>query len=71
VDVEMPGMNGFEFVSLTRADPVLGRVPAILVTSLSSRADRQRGMQAGAVAYITKDEFEQTLVLDTIAGLIG
>jgi two-component system chemotaxis sensor kinase CheA len=71
VDVEMPGMNGFEFVSLTRTDPVLGKVPAILVTSLSSRADRARGMQAGAVAYITKDEFEQTLFLDTIAGLIG
>lgn len=71
VDVEMPGMNGFDFVARTRADPALGDVPAILVTSRDSPGDRDRGAQAGAHAYIVKSEFNQTQLLHTIRELIG
>lgn len=59
VDVEMPKMNGFEFTALTRADAVLGKIPVILVTSLSSDAEKRRGTEAGAAAYIVKGEFDQ------------
>jgi len=71
VDVEMPGMDGFEFVERTRADPALREVPAILVTSRSSDADRKRGAAAGAHAYVVKGEFDQTLLLDSIRRLVG
>ncbi|TMA58666.1 MAG: response regulator [Deltaproteobacteria bacterium] len=54
VDVEMPGMDGFEFVARTRADPILREVPAILVTSRSSQEDRRRGTESGARDYIAK-----------------
>ena len=52
VDVEMPGMDGFEFVACTRGDPVLRAIPAILVTSRHSADDRRRGAEVGARAYI-------------------
>jgi two-component system chemotaxis sensor kinase CheA len=71
VDVEMPGMNGFEFVEKTRKDPALGKVPAILVTSRGSPEDKQRGRNAGARAYIVKGEFDQGLLLQTIQNLLG
>ena len=71
VDVEMPGMDGFEFVARTRADPVLGETPAILVTSRGSAEDRQRGRDAGARGYIVKGEFDQGHLLGVIRGLIG
>jgi two-component system, chemotaxis family, sensor kinase CheA len=71
VDVEMPGMDGFEFVSRTRADPVLAAVPAILVSSRDAEADRRRGEEAGAKAYIVKGEFDQEQFLRTIRQLIG
>jgi len=71
VDVEMPGMDGFTFVERTRADPVQRQVPAILVTSLSSAQARERGHQAGAVAYIVKAEFDQRILLDLIRGILG
>lgn len=70
VDIEMPGMNGLEFTSLTRADPVLRRVPVILVTSLASAEHRRRGQQSGAAAYIVKSEFDQVRFLETIAELL-
>jgi two-component system chemotaxis sensor kinase CheA len=71
VDVEMPGMDGFEFVARTRADPVLRETPAILVTSRGSGADLQRGREAGARGYIVKGEFDQGRLLQTIRELIG
>jgi two-component system chemotaxis sensor kinase CheA len=71
VDVEMPGMDGFEFVETTRADPTLRSIPAILVTSRNAPEDRRRGEQAGARAYIVKGEFDQGKLLQTIRSLIG
>jgi len=71
VDVEMPGMDGFEFVERTRADPELSKTPAILVTSRNAPEDRKRGVDAGARGYIVKSEFDQREVLDLIRGLIG
>jgi two-component system chemotaxis sensor kinase CheA len=71
VDVEMPGMDGFDFVARTRADPVLRETPAILVTSRGSGEDRQRGRDAGASGYIVKGEFDQGHLLQTIRDLIG
>jgi two-component system chemotaxis sensor kinase CheA len=71
VDVEMPGMDGFEFIERTRADPALREVPAILVTSRSSPEDRLRGKRVGAAAYIVKTEFDQGELLDRIGMLAG
>ena len=71
VDVEMPGMDGFEFIERTRADADLGRVPAILVTSRGDVDDRRRGQRAGARGYIVKGEFDQGQLLSMIGELIG
>lgn len=70
VDVEMPGIDGFEFISRTRADPVLREVPAVLVTSRASAEDRRRGEECGARAYIVKGEFDQNHFLNTIQQLV-
>ena len=54
-DVEMPRMNGFDLAAKIRADKKLFEMPIILVTALQSREDRERGMDAGANAYIVKN----------------
>ncbi len=69
VDVEMPGMSGFEFVAQTQSDPQLHAIPAILVTSRNAPADRRRGEDVGARAYIVKGEFDQVYLLQTIREL--
>lgn len=71
VDVEMPGMDGLELVRVTRADPRLAAIPAILVTSRGAPEDRQRGLDAGASAYIVKNEFEQARLLAIIEELVS
>ncbi len=70
-DVEMPRMNGFELTAKVRADARLANLPVILVTSLSSREDRERGIDVGADAYVVKSNFDQTSLLTIIERLIG
>jgi two-component system chemotaxis sensor kinase CheA len=63
VDVEMPLMNGFEFLGHVKNDPNLRDTPAILVTSLDSDEHKRRGKEAGAYAYMVKSDFDQELLL--------
>ncbi|MES2070214.1 MAG: response regulator [Pseudomonadota bacterium] len=70
VDLEMPGMNGFEFIEQAQADPVLRDIPCILVTSRDAAADKQRAAEVGASAYIVKGEFNQVDFLKTIKRLV-
>jgi two-component system chemotaxis sensor kinase CheA len=70
VDVEMPDMDGFTFVERVRADPRLSAMPAVLVTSRGSPADRARGRAVGASGHIAKGEFEQQAFLEQIGRLM-
>ena len=70
-DVEMPRVDGFELCRRIRASKRFSELPIVLVTGLESAADRARGLEAGADAYITKSSFDQTTLLDTIRQLIG
>ncbi|MDI6100028.1 response regulator [Actinoplanes sp. NEAU-A12] len=69
-DIDMPGIDGFTFVARTRADPRLAGVPAIMVSSRASAADRDRGREAGASAYVVKGEFDQEQLLAHIRRLV-
>ncbi|RNC73319.1 MAG: hybrid sensor histidine kinase/response regulator [Desulfuromonadales bacterium] len=69
-DVDMPRMNGFELTGKIRASRQLADLPVVLVTSLDSREDRERGVDAGANAYIVKSSFDQSNLLDALRRLI-
>lgn len=68
-DVEMPNMDGLALAARIRQDEKYRELPIILVTSLSSEADRKRGVEVGANAYITKGGFDQKALLDTLKRL--
>ena len=69
-DIEMPRMNGFDLCARIRADKKYGDLPVMLVTSLESREDREKGVDVGANAYITKGSFDQTTLLETARRLM-
>lgn len=54
LDVTMPTMDGYEVLSHLYADPVTRNIPVIFVTGLNSVDDEERGLDMGAVDYITK-----------------
>lgn len=69
-DVEMPYLDGFSLVSKIRQDPDHDDLPIVLVTTLDSDEDRQRGADIGADAYILKGKFNQEVLLGTLKSLI-
>lgn len=70
-DVNMPGMNGEEFVRQMASDELLRTIPVIVVSTDSSRSRVQKMLALGARGYITKpflaealrDEVEKVLSL--------
>ncbi|WP_431048434.1 hybrid sensor histidine kinase/response regulator [Roseateles sp. L2-2] len=70
-DVEMPGMDGFEFMTRIRADAALRDIPAVLVTSRNAPEDLARGKAVGADGYIVKGEFAQNEFLAQVARLVA
>lgn len=54
LDVMMPGMNGYEVLDTLRADPYTRSIPVIFVTAMNDMEDEERGLELGAVDYITK-----------------
>jgi len=69
-DVDMPRMNGFGLTAKIRADKKFSELPVVLVTALESREDRERGIDAGASAYIVKSSFDQSNLLEIVQRLI-
>ena len=53
-DINMPIMDGLKLVKRVRSDPTHKDTPIVIITTEGSDEDRQRAMQLGANAYITK-----------------
>jgi two-component system chemotaxis sensor kinase CheA len=66
----MPRLSGFELTTRIRGDKKLGELPVVLVTSLESPMDRERGIAIGASAYIIKSSFDQSDLLAVIQQLL-
>lgn len=69
LDVDMPEMDGFSL--LERLRPRWPSLPVAMFTSNSSPAHRQQASTLGANAYIVKSEFDESLLVSTVAKLIG
>jgi DNA-binding response OmpR family regulator len=54
LDINMPGMDGFEVCRQIKEDSKLSDIPIIMVTALASPEDYVRGIEVGAEDYFTK-----------------
>ena len=54
LDVEMPGMDGYEVCSRLKSNPALAPIPVIFVSAHGSSKDQAKGLMLGAVDYISK-----------------
>ncbi|MGH8674842.1 MAG: diguanylate cyclase domain-containing protein, partial [Burkholderiales bacterium] len=54
LDVQMPGLDGYEVCRRLKADPATREIPVIFVTARDSVEDQIKGLEAGAVDFITK-----------------
>ncbi len=69
-DIEMPRMNGFEFLQTYRKDPNLHQVPVIILTSRSGEKHRHTALELGASDYMIKPYKDRELV-DKVNQFLG
>lgn len=69
-DINMPIMDGLKLVKRVRSDPAHKDTPIVVITTEGSSEDRQRALDLGANAYITKP-IQAPQVIATVKGLLG
>jgi two-component system chemotaxis sensor kinase CheA len=69
-DVQMPRMDGFGLLQAMKNDERLARIPVIMLTSMESREDQEKGLALGADAYIVKRKFDQRELLESIRQIL-
>jgi len=60
--MNMPRMNGLELLEAMKADAAMKRIPVVLVTTEGSDEQTQRGLEAGAAAYVKKPFKNEELI---------
>ena len=70
LDVMMPKMNGFDACRKIREDEETRHLPVVLITALTSREDRIRGIEAGADDFLSKP-FDEGEVIARTKMLLG
>lgn len=66
LDVMMPNMDGFELAERLRSHPSASRIPLIFVTAMNDQAARLRGLELGAVDFVSKPIDPATLQLQVV-----
>lgn len=54
LDIMMPGMDGYEVCAEIKADQGTRQIPVIFITAMSDEEDEAKGLECGAIDYITK-----------------
>ena len=69
-DLEMPRLDGFGLVRQMRGEPALERMPILVISTRDSEEDRLRALDAGADAYLVKQQLSREGLADTLHGLL-
>lgn len=54
MDLQLPGMDGFELTKIIKNDPVNQSIPIIAITALAMKGDKEKALAAGCDGYIKK-----------------
>lgn len=69
-DIEMPEMDGFEFLEKLKTNEMYHDIPVIMVSSIIAEESRQKAIELGAKKYIVKGEFSQDDFQETISKIL-
>lgn len=70
LDIMMPEMDGWETLKLLKLDGATSQIPVVIVSARAEPKDKIRGLQEGAVDYITKP-FGAREILERVEAIFG
>ena len=71
LDLILPGMDGFEFLTKTQADPKLAAIPVIVLSNLGQADDIEKAKALGVKDYLVKAHFSFGEIIKKIRGVLG
>lgn len=66
LDIQLPDIDGFTVCRKLKAEPDLAEVPVVMLTTRDHAEDALNSLEMGAVDYIPKDAFAETVLVETI-----
>lgn len=69
LDLNMPRMNGFEFLAALRADPAHAATPVFVLTTSSALVDRERAEALGITGYVVKSRARDAV--NAVVGILA
>lgn len=69
LDVQMPGLDGFEVAARMKADPATAAIPIIMLSAMGGRGARVIGLECGAEEYLAKP-FDRAELLARVRNLL-
>jgi CheY-like chemotaxis protein len=69
LDINMPGMNGYEFLGRMNNNPLFTRIPAIVLTSAILQP-HERSLLQRASMVMSKSSLSSTTLIDAIQGVL-
>ena len=70
LDVQMPGIDGFETCRRLKTDQNTSHIPVIFITALMDTVNKVKGLEIGGVDYITKPFTLLTVSINAVIGLV-
>jgi two-component system chemotaxis response regulator CheY len=70
LDINMPRMNGLEFLDAVKRNNAFAEIPVVIVSTEGKDEDTQRALESGASAYIKKP-FQSENIISVIAEAVG
>lgn len=70
LDLLLPGMDGYQFLSALKKDPNLEEIPVLILSNLGQEEEIERGLKLGAIDYLIKANFTLDEIVERIKKLI-
>ncbi|MDD3603912.1 MAG: response regulator [Kiritimatiellae bacterium] len=71
LDIQLPGMDGYEIAGVLKNDEITRHIPVIAVTSYAMRGDREKVLAAGCEGYIEKPINPDTFMKQILSFIPG
>lgn len=71
LDIELPGIDGFEVCRRIKAMPAHTETPTLMLTTRDRAEDALTGLELGALDYIPKDPFAELVLVETLKQMIA